>query len=242
MRLRIDVGSSATPVASAGVTDEPDAPDAPADELVESVAAPPWWAPLTLVAFVALVICSYIGTAVSTKWVNTNPEGLLMLSSRVRHLVAVAGGDIEFWAYFWIGGLRLALAFVVCHLIGRAYGRTVLLWFGKYLGVRADQIHSIMGLFHQAEWFVIPFFAGSNVVAAISGIARVSARKLAVLLTVGLVVRLLLWWEVARIADDEIDVVLDFLNKYQTPALIASIVLTVAFVAFNLRRGRNFEL
>jgi hypothetical protein len=217
-------------------------PDPHGDELVESEPAPPRWAPLTLVAFVSLVICSYIGTAVSTKWVNTNPEGLLALSSRVRHLVAVAGGDIGFWAYFWIGGLRLALAFVVCHLIGRAYGRTVLVWFGKYLGVRAEQIHSIMGLFHKAEWFVIPFFAGSNVVAAISGIARVSARRLAVLLTIGLVVRLVFWWEVARIADDQIDAVLDFLNKYQTPALIASVVLTVAFVGLNLRRGRNFEL
>ena len=98
-----------------------------------------------------------------------------MLSSRVRHLVAVAGGDID------VLGVLLdrrssgsALAFVVCHLIGRAYGRTVLIWFGKYLGVRAEQIHKIMDMFHQAEWFVIPFFAGSNVVAAISGITRVS--------------------------------------------------------------------
>jgi hypothetical protein len=203
---------------------------------------PPRWAPLTLAAFVVLVVCSYIGTAVSTKWVNTNPEGLLVLSSRVRHLLGVAGGDIGFWAYFWIGGLRLALAFVVCHLIGRAYGRTVLVWFGKFLGVRAEQIHRIMEMFHHAEWFVIPFFAGSNLVAAISGITRVSWRRLAVLLTIGLVVRLVFWWMVARIADDQVDAVLDFLAKYQTPALIVSVVLTIGFVGLNLRRGRNFEL
>ena len=221
------------------MTAEPAIPD---DELVEGPPTPPRWAPLTLVAFVSLVVCSYIGTAVSTKWVNTNPEGLLMLSSRVRHLLAVAGGGIDFWSYFWIGGLRLAVAFVVCHLIGRAYGRTVLVWFGRYLGVRAEQIHSIMDLFHRAEWIVIPFFAGSNIVAAISGIARVSALRLTVLLTIGLVVRLVFWWEVARIADDEIDAVLDFLNTYQTPALIVSVVLTIGFVMLNLKRGRNFEL
>jgi membrane protein DedA with SNARE-associated domain len=219
-------------------------PETPGDGLIDDDAQPtrPWWAPITLVAFVTLVVCSYIGTAVSTKWVNTNPEGLLLLSSRVRHLVAVAGGDISFWAYFLIGFFRLALAFVVCHLIGRAYGRTVLIWFGKYLGVRAEQIHKIMEMFHHAEWFVIPFFAGSNIVAAISGISRVSARRLAVLLSIGLVVRLVFWWIVARIADEQIDTVLDFLNKYQTPALIVSVVLTVLFVAMNVRRGRNFEL
>ena len=61
----------------------------------------------------------------------------------------------------------------MCHLIGRAYGRTVLIWFGKYLGVRAEQIHQIMDMFHRAEWVVIPFFVGSNFVGAISGISRV---------------------------------------------------------------------
>jgi len=113
---------------------------------------------------------------------------------------------------------------------------------GKYLGVRAEQIHKIMDMFHHAEWFVIPFFVGSNIVGAISGISRVPARRLAVLLSIGLVVRLVFWWIIARIADEQIDTVLDFLNKYQTPALIASVVLTVVFVGVNLRRGRNFEL
>ena len=93
----------------------------------------------------------------------------------------------------------------------------MLIWFGKYLGVRAEQIHKIMEMFHHAEWFVIPFFVGSNIVAAISGIAA-CRRRLAVLLSIGLVVRLVFWWIVARIADDQIDTVLDFLNKYQTPA------------------------
>lgn len=195
-----------------------------------------------MVAFVALVVCSNVGTAVSTKWVNSNPEGLLLLSSRVRHLVLVAGGDISWWAYAGIGAFRLALAFAICHVIGRAYGRTVLVWFGRYLGARAEQIQNILQMFHRAEWFVIPFFAGSNIVAAISGISKVSVRRLVVLLSIGLSVRLAFWWAVARVADDEVDAVLDFLDTYQRPALIVSIVLTVIVVGVNLYRGRNFEL
>lgn len=201
----------------------------------------PWWAPLTLASFVALVVCSNIGTAVSTKWANTNPEGLLALSSRVRHLLLVAG-RIEWWSYSGIAAARLAAAFVVCHLIGRAYGRTVLIWFGKYLGVKAEQIQGILQLFHRAEWFVIPFFVGSNLVAAISGISRVSARRLAVLIPIGLAVRLAFWWAIAKIADEQVDAVLDLLAKYQTPALIASVVLTVLAVGWNMRRGRDFTL
>jgi hypothetical protein len=55
-------------------------------------------------------------------------------------------------------------------------------------------------------------------------------------------VRVVFWWIIARIADDQVDSVLDFLAKYQRPALIASVVLTIVFVLFNLRRGRNFQL
>jgi membrane protein DedA with SNARE-associated domain len=208
----------------------------------ESIADPrPWWAPLTLAAFVALVVCSNIGTAVSTRWVNTNPEALLALSSRVRHLVAVAA-RIDWWAYAAIASARLALAFVVCHLIGRAYGRTVLVWFGKFLGSTPQQIQGILQMFHSAEWFVVPFFVGSNIVAAISGISKMSARRTALLVAIGLAVRLPFWWLVARLADDQVDDVLHFLARYQTPALIVSIVLTVLVLGRNLYRGRDFEL
>jgi membrane protein DedA with SNARE-associated domain len=216
--------------------------DAPVtDHLIPHADDRPWWAPLTLAGFVALVICSNVGTAVSTKWANTNPEGLLALSSRVRHLLLVAG-RIEWWSYSGIAALRLAAAFVVCHLIGRAYGRTVLIWFGKYLGVKAEQIQGILQLFHRAEWFVVPFFVGSNLVAAISGISRVSARRLAILIPIGLAVRLAFWWAIAKLADDQVDAVLEFLATYQTPALIISVVLTLLAIGWNMRRGRGFSL
>lgn len=202
----------------------------------------PRWAPLPVIAFVSLVVCGYIGTAVAPRWVNTNPEGLLMLHARVRHLLLVAGSDITFAAYFVIGALRLALAYVVCHLIGRAFGRDVLVWFGKYLGAKPRQIQDILQMFHKAEWFVVPFFTGSNIVAAVTGIIRIPLRRLIPLVAVGITGRMLLWWWVADIADDEVDAVLDFLARYQTPALIISIVLTVAVIGINLRRGRDFTL
>ena len=88
----------------------------------------------------------------------------------------------------------------------------------------------------------MPFFTGSNLVAAITGIVRTKIPRLVFLVTVGLVLRLLVWWWVAHIADDEIDAVLDFLNRYQTPALVIAIALTLATVALNLWRGRRFEL
>jgi membrane protein DedA with SNARE-associated domain len=227
-------------------SEEPAAPHGASADEVEAVSGLPHvrppWAPLTLVAFVALVACGWVATAVATTWANTNPEGLIALHARVRHLLLVAGGDIEWWAFGLIAGARLALAYAVCHLIGRAYGRDVLVWFGKYLGASAKQIQDTLQMFHKAEWVVIPFFVGSNIVAAISGISKVPARRLVPLVVLGIVGRLLLWWWVAQVADDQVDAVLDFLDRYQRPALIISIVATVLVIGVNLRRGRDFRL
>ncbi len=202
----------------------------------------PAWAPLTLVAFVGLVICGYVATAIAPRWAITNPEGLLLLHSRIRHLLLALANDISWWSYAGIAGFRLALAFVVCHLIGRAYGTTVLEWFGKYLGVTADGERALMAGFDKADWIIVPFFVGSNLVAAITGIRRMNPLRLGTLLTVGLAARLAFYYWIAQIFDDELDKVLDFLARYQRPALIVSVVLVVLAISLNLRRGRDFEL
>jgi hypothetical protein len=168
----------------------------------------------SLVVFATLVVCSYIGTA--SRQVGQHQSGLLLLSSRVQHLVAVAGGDISFWSYFWIGFFRLALAFVVCHLIGRAYGRTVLIWFGKYLGVRRAN-PKIMDMFRH-EWFAIQFFIGSNIVAAISGIIRQRAVWCCCCRSASCAPRVLVARRPHR--RRRVDAVLDFLNKHRFSALM----------------------
>ena len=80
----------------------------------------PWWAPLTIVAFVALVICANVANAVwaagSTPTLKRcwrfSHASATRTHRRRRHLVV---------PYVVIGTVRLAAAFVVCHLAGRAY-------------------------------------------------------------------------------------------------------------------------
>src|SRR5687767_10570709 len=83
--------------------------------------ARPWWGPVMLVAFVGLIICTNIANVVWASWADDNPAGLIALSSRQRYLVLAVAGGISPLAYAVIGALRIAAAFVVCHLIGRAY-------------------------------------------------------------------------------------------------------------------------
>lgn len=197
----------------------------------------PAWAPLTLVAFVALVICTNIAGITWAKLLESSPEALLALSSRNRYLVLSLGADVSIAGYWLIGALRLALAFMVCHLIGRAYADTALGWFTKYLGVTHEALDTFNRGFAKAEWVVIPFFAGSNIVAALSGVHRTPLPRLAALLAVGIAARLALLWWLSSLFQEQLESFVTWIQQYTWWAIGISIVLVVLVNLRNLRRG-----
>ncbi len=196
----------------------------------------PWWAPFTLVAFISLVVCSNVAAAVWARWIDTNPEGLLVLSSRNRYLALSLAAGVSLPAYAVIGYARIAAAFVTCHLVGRAYRDSVIGWFTKYLGLSAESVKSFERGFDVAEWALIPIFAGSNIVAALSGVRRTPLFKLAVLLTIGISGRLVLMWWLARTFETQLVDFLQWLQRYQWWAVGISVAIVILANARNLRR------
>ena len=197
----------------------------------------PAWAPLTLAGFVGLVICTNFAGAVWARWIDTNPEGLLVLSSRNRYLALALAADVALWAYVVIAVLRLSAAFVICHLIGRAYGDRALGWFTRYLGLSPETLDGFQRGYARAELVLVPFFAGSNIVAVISGLHRTPPVRLAVLLAVGLAGRLLLIWWLARTFEEQLVDFLEWLQRYQLWAIVISVAFVVLVNVRNFRRG-----
>jgi len=223
-----------------GAADEPAVPVGPVEEVAEvdevEPHRPPAWAPLALIAFVGLVICTNVANAVWAAWVDDHPAALLALSSRQRYLVGTVTGGISPWAYAMIGAARIAAAFVVCHLLGRAYRDQALTWFTRYLGVRNEALASYQRGFHAAEVGLVPFFAGSNIVAVLTGVQRTPPVRLAALLGIGIAGRLALMWWLAKAFEDQLTDVLDFTQRYQWWALGISIALVVLVNVRNFRR------
>jgi hypothetical protein len=198
---------------------------------------PPRWAPLTLVAFVALLACSRAADIVWASWAEDHPAGLLALSSRHRYLVLAVAGGISPLSYAVIASLRLAAAFVVCHLIGRAYRETALSWFTRFLGVRPAQLEALNRGFAKAEIGLIPFFAGSNIVAVLTGVHRTRPAKLAILLAVGIAGRLALMWFLSKAFEEQLLDLLRFTGRYTVWLIVASVVVVVLVNVRNLRGG-----
>ncbi len=208
-------------------------------EIVEVPFTPgrPRWAPLTLAAFVGLVVCTNIAGATWAKLLDSSPETLLLLSSRNRYLVLALGADVSSIAYWGVGFARIAVAFLVCHLIGRAYSTTALTWFVKYLGVTPEALEQFDRAFDKAEWFIIPFFAGSNLIAALSGIHRTPPRRLVLLLTIGILGRLVLIWWLAQIFEQELEGFVGWLQRYSWWLVGISVALVLLVNVRNFRKG-----
>lgn len=199
----------------------------------------PPWAPFTLAAFVALVVCTNIAGAMWARLLVSSPEGLLMLSSRNRYLVLALGADVSTLVYWVVGTVRIGLAFVVCHLIGRAYADQALGWFIKYLGVTPEALEQFNRGFAKAEWVIIPIFAGSNLVAALSGVHRTPIRRMLGLLLAGILARLALIWWLAQVFEQELEDFVGWLQKYSWWAVGISVALVLLVNMRNLRRSTS---
>jgi membrane protein DedA with SNARE-associated domain len=208
-----------------------------ADEIIEPHRRPAY-GPFLLVAFVGLVVCTNIANIVFARWVNTRPEQLIMLSSRNRYLVLVVGAGISPFAYAVIATVRLTAAAAVCHFLGRAYGDQALRWFTRFLGMSPEAVDRFEQQYRIAEWVLIPIFVGSNIVFVLSGTVKTRWRRILPLLLAGIAGRLALLWWLTKQFESEVKSVTNFLQRYQYPIIIVSIVLVVVSNVVNFRRGR----
>jgi hypothetical protein len=205
-------------------------------DTVERVHVRPVWAPLTLVAFAGLVICTQIANGGWSRWVESNPELLLTLSSRNRYLAFTLAAGVPVLSYVVIATIRIGIAFIVCHLIGRSYDDVATQIFKRYLGF-TDQAEAAFDRgFEKAEWALIPIFSGSNIVAVLSGVRRTPIPKMLLLLAIGIAGRLALMWWLARTFDEQFVDFLEVVARYQVWVLVGSIALVVLVNAKNLRR------
>ncbi len=191
-----------------------------------------------VVAFVGLVICTNIAAATWVTLDDEHPAKLLLLSSRNRFLVATVPSGISPWTWAALAALRLTIAAAVCHLLGRSYGDRALRWFWRYLGMPQEQVTKFEQTFARAEWAVVPFFVGSNIVWVLSGAARTTWKRLAPMLVVGLAGRLALIWWLAKVFEDELRDTLSWIDQYQWWFLVGSLGIVVLANLRNFRRGQ----
>lgn len=195
-------------------------------------------APIWLAGFIGLVVCTNIAAASWASLDNEHPLKLLMLSSRNRYLVLTAPSGVSPLMWALVGTVRLLAAAFVCHMMGRCYGDRALRWFWRFLGMPQEQVARFEKRVNDAEWFVVPFFVGSNIVWALTGAAGTSWKRLAPMFVVGVGLRLALIWWLADVFESQLRGFVDWTNRYQLWIILISVALVVLANVRNFRRGR----
>ena len=169
---------------------------------------------------------------------NEHPAKLLMLSSRNRFLVVTVPSGISPITWSLIAAARLGAAALVCHFVGRAYGDRALRWFWKFMGMPQEQVAKFEQSFAKAEWVLVPFFVGSNIVWVLSGAARGSWKRLVPLFAVGVAVRLAVVWWLANQFEEEVRSAMRWVDRYQFWVIGVSIAIVVLVNVRNFRPQR----
>lgn len=207
------------------------------DTVTAADAPTPRSAPIWMAGFIGLVVCTNIAAASWASLDNEHPLKLLMLSSRNRYLVLTAPSGVSPIEWGLVGVARLAAAAFVCHMMGRCYGDRALRWFWKFLGMPQEQVAKFEQRVNDAEWFVVPFFVGSNIVWALTGAAGTSWKRLAPMFVVGVGARLALIWWLADVFESQLRGFVDWTNRYQLWIILVSVALVVLANLRNFRRG-----
>lgn len=203
-------------------------------------ARPRWLLPVLGALILALVAANNIGNAVWAGWVESRPVALIALNSTNKFLLA-ASINAPFLAFVVVGTLRLLAPDPIFYAIGRIYGDRALHWARDVFPGSSpllDQVQDDEGAVRRlldVGVFVMP----NNPVCLIAGVTRFPLRRFVVLNVAGTVGRVLLMWWIGHLFADEIQSLLDVVSRYQRWFTMGSVVLVVAYLAWQTigRRG-----
>lgn len=155
-----------------------------------------------------------IGTNVGPALVDDRPLLVLLLSSRNRNLL----GSIPYVdapTFFLVGFFRLLVAAVALYFVGRWYGERALRWTESQVGELPRIYHWTERITVRAGWIAVVLMPGSNIVCLLVGHMQMAPRRFVALATTGIAVRLVVLWNAGKAVEDEIESVVDWINRYQ---------------------------
>ncbi len=181
------------------------------------------------------VIAGYTGTILFSKLVSSNPTLLIALNPRLRHLLLVVAAGISPWSFFIVGFLALVAPDPLYFLLGRWYGERGRAWMEENAGGLPFYVRWIEKAFDRAG-VVLAFVMPSALVCLLAGARRMSPRLFWTLDITGTIARLLLVWWLGNALKGPLDVVLDWVNRFQWPLMIMFFVIVAVQVTRSSKR------
>lgn len=181
---------------------------------------------------------STIGLGLLPGLLPSRPEVLLALSPGNLVLLLVAH-RISLTSYLGIGSARLVLATIAPYLLGYLHGRR-----GVELVVRKDRHRQLID--HHTDrlrplGITAAIFSAGVLSSAVVGLVRVRPVVFIALDLFGAMVRLLLFWWLAGLFSDQLDRIVELVERWQWVLLAVSLVVAGGVSAVNYKRAARRE-
>jgi membrane protein DedA with SNARE-associated domain len=201
---------------------------------------PRWLLPTLTAGLVLLVIASNVGNMLWASWVVDRPLGLLVLNSSNKYLVATSI-SLDLVPMLVVATLRLLAPDPLFFAMGWLYGERALHWARRtFPGIEPllDRVDDDPRLVHRVL-NVLVVVAPNNPVCLVAGVVRYPIGRFVVLNVVGTVGRVLLMRWIGLLFEDQIEDVLEVVDRYQTWLLWGSIALVAGLIVWQVVADRG---
>jgi membrane protein DedA with SNARE-associated domain len=193
---------------------------------------------LLVVPIVVIAVASSVGDALSPTLVVDAPLLLVALVPRNRFLV-LAAPQLDFWPFFLVGMVRLALTDPLFYLFGRWYGDRAIDWTERRAGAPGS-VRTLERWFRRAAYPIVAI-APNNFVCVLAGASGMSVVGFLVANLGGTAARMVLIWWVGDVFSEPLLDVVDFVSRYRWWLTGVTVVIVVASV-WRARRRHASEI
>jgi membrane protein DedA with SNARE-associated domain len=192
---------------------------------------------LVVAPIVGIIICGYIGDALTTTWAKEHPLLLVMLNARSRILVLTTN-QLDALSYYLAASLRLLASDPLFYLLGRWYGDAMIHWVENRSKTFGEQIRLYERAFAKAAYPLV-FLMPNPYICLFAGASGMRVGAFFTLNISGTVARLYLIRRVGEAFDEPIQAVLRFFGEYRLPLFILSVALVLGIIWSDRRSGKS---
>lgn len=189
---------------------------------------------------IAVLSAGWIAGSVWANWHDSHPLALIALSPINRFLI-LTSNQLDAVPYFSVGLLRHLFPDPFFYLLGYWYGARALKWVSEGNGIATRLVGSdgrgLENPAHRRILYPLAFVMPNNWVSLFCGSARIPIRIFVTINIAGTLTRLLLCRWIARLLDDEIADLSDWISRYQMPITIISVICVAIAMTIQLRPG-----
>lgn len=210
----------------------------------ETTPPPKWLVGLVMIPILGVIVAGYVASASFATLLLDKPLLLIALSPINRYLL-LTSQNTDFWSYFTVAGIRHLIPDPFFYLLGFWYGRSAVTALAsaypslsKIVGEDGSGIENPSNL---RLYLGLAFLAPNNWVSLLCGAGRLRFTQFAAINIAGTAGRILLCRWIGDRFSAQVEAVADWVNRYQRPVTIASVVFVIATIAWHSRKG-DWEL